>query len=91
MPEIPLDSLAILIPVALLLSGVIIGAFIWAVKADQFEDLERHGQDVFFDPERPDSDATPVPAPNRGEGYVQDGGGEGSTGGESSKGSERHG
>lgn len=46
-----MDSLAILIPVALVLSIVIIAAFLWAVKSDQFEDLERHGQDIFFDSE----------------------------------------
>jgi len=49
--ELHVDSLAILIPVALVLSIVIIAAFLWAVKSDQFEDLERHGQDIFFDSE----------------------------------------
>lgn len=44
-----MDSLAILIPIALILTFVIMGAFIWAVKSDQFEDLERHGRDLFFD------------------------------------------
>lgn len=44
-----LDSLAILIPVALLLCFFVIAAFLWAVKSDQFEDLERHGQDILFD------------------------------------------
>lgn len=46
-----MDSLAILIPVALLLCAIVIAAFLWAVKSDQFEDLERHGQDVFFEEE----------------------------------------
>lgn len=57
-----MESLAILIPVALILTLVIIGAFLWAVKNDQFEDLERHGQDLFFENgnetriEKPDSE-----------------------------------
>lgn len=46
-----MDSLAILIPVALLLCAVTIVAFVWAVKSDQFEDLERHGQDILFEDE----------------------------------------
>lgn len=46
-----MDSLAILIPIALLLSLAAILAFVWAVKSDQFEDLERHGQDPLFDAE----------------------------------------
>lgn len=46
-----MDSLAILIPVALLLCAVTIAAFVWAVKSDQFEDLERHGEDVLFEDE----------------------------------------
>ncbi len=49
-----MDSLAILIPVALILSGVVIAAFLWAVKSDQFEDLDRHGRDIFLEPEASD-------------------------------------
>lgn len=46
-----MDSLAILIPLALILCAGAIIAFIWAVKSDQFEDLERHGQDILFETE----------------------------------------
>lgn len=46
-----MESLAILIPVALLLAGVIIGLFVWAARSGQFDDLERHGSDALFDDE----------------------------------------
>ena len=50
-----MDSLGILIPVALLLCAAAIVAFVWAVKSDQFEDLERHGQDILLDTEKDES------------------------------------
>ena len=46
-----MDSLAVLIPVALLFSIVAIFVFVWAVRSDQFEDLERHGEDILFEQE----------------------------------------
>lgn len=46
-----MESLAILIPVALLLAGAIIGLFVWAARSGQFDDLERHGSDALFDDE----------------------------------------
>lgn len=39
----------VLIPIAILFVFVAIGVFIWAVKSDQFDDLERHGTTVLFD------------------------------------------
>ncbi|MFC6440089.1 cbb3-type cytochrome oxidase assembly protein CcoS [Bowmanella sp. JS7-9] len=38
-----------LIPLAILLVIVALGAFFWAVKTNQFEDLERHGSSILFD------------------------------------------
>ena len=47
----------ILIPIAILLVVLAIGIFFWAVKSNQFEDLERHGHSILFDddiaPKRP--------------------------------------
>ena len=44
-----MESLYILIPIAIVLVCVAIGVFLWAVKSDQFEDLERQGHNILFD------------------------------------------
>ena len=42
-------SLYLLIPIAIIFVCIAIGIFIWAVKNEQFEDLERQGYDILFD------------------------------------------
>ncbi len=42
-------SLYILIPIAMVFVCIAIGLFLWAVKSEQFEDLERQGQNILFD------------------------------------------
>ncbi|AIU66798.1 cytochrome oxidase maturation protein Cbb3 [Vibrio coralliilyticus] len=44
-----MESLYILIPIAIVLVCVAIAIFLWAVKSDQFEDLERQGHNILFD------------------------------------------
>lgn len=39
----------ILIPLAVLLVAIAIAVFFWAVKSNQFEDLERQGYSILFD------------------------------------------
>ncbi|GAB2682212.1 cbb3-type cytochrome oxidase assembly protein CcoS [Aliiglaciecola sp. 3_MG-2023] len=39
----------VLIPIAILLVLLAIGIFFWAVKSNQFEDLERQGYNILFD------------------------------------------
>jgi|TARA_B110000014_G_C20041519_1_gene541365 cbb3-type cytochrome oxidase maturation protein len=39
----------ILIPVAIILSAIGIYLFFWAVKTEQFEDLEKQGMSILFD------------------------------------------
>ncbi|MGS2720102.1 cbb3-type cytochrome oxidase assembly protein CcoS [Paraglaciecola aestuariivivens] len=39
----------VLIPIAILLVGIAVAVFFWAVKSNQFEDLERHGSSILFD------------------------------------------
>ena len=41
----------ILIPIAILLTSVGIYLFFWAVKTEQFEDLEKQGMSILFDDE----------------------------------------
>ena len=38
-----------LIPIAIVLIAVAIGIFFWAVKSEQFEDLDRQGSSILFD------------------------------------------
>ncbi len=46
-----MESLYILIPIAILLVCFAVGIFIWAVKNEQFEDLQRQGHSILFDDE----------------------------------------
>jgi len=39
----------VLIPIAILLSALGIYLFFWAVKTDQFDDLEKQGLSILFD------------------------------------------
>ena len=52
--------LLLLIPLSVLLLIIALAAFIWAVRNDQFEDLEAEGSRILFDDEpinRPVPDA----------------------------------
>src|SRR5690606_23802861 len=64
-----MDSLYILIPIALLFVAVAIGVFFFAVKSEQFEDLERQGMNILLDdqlqPPANQSTATPEPPTQR--------------------------
>ncbi|MGR5128008.1 cbb3-type cytochrome oxidase assembly protein CcoS [Photobacterium swingsii] len=42
-------SLYILIPIAIIFVCIAVAIFLWAVKSEQFEDLERQGFDILFD------------------------------------------
>ncbi len=44
-----MNILFFLIPVSLLLLGAAIWAFLWAVKNDQFEDLDGPAHSILFD------------------------------------------
>lgn len=52
-----MDSLYILIPIAVLFVIIAIGVFFWAVRSDQFEDLERQGMNVLLDDDDPDDES----------------------------------
>ncbi|MCY7293868.1 cbb3-type cytochrome oxidase assembly protein CcoS [Alteromonas sp. a30] len=48
----------VLIPLAIIIILIAIGVFFWAVKSDQFNDLERQGYNILFDEENiPPKDA----------------------------------
>lgn len=44
-----MNIIYVLIPLALIIVGIAVGVFFWAVKSNQFDDLERHGQSILFD------------------------------------------
>ncbi len=44
-----MNIIYVLIPIAILLVIIAIGVFFWAVKSNQFEDLERQGMSILFD------------------------------------------
>lgn len=39
----------VLIPLAVIIVAIAVGVFFWAVKSNQFDDLERQGYSILFD------------------------------------------
>lgn len=39
----------VLIPLAIIIVAIAIGVFFWAVRSNQFDDLERQGYSILFD------------------------------------------
>jgi len=39
----------VLIPIAIIIVAIAIAVFFWAVKSNQFDDLERQGYNILFD------------------------------------------
>ncbi|MAR92295.1 MAG: cbb3-type cytochrome oxidase assembly protein CcoS [Pseudomonadales bacterium] len=58
-----MDIIYLLIPLALVLLGVAVAAFFWAVRNDQFEDLDREASRVLFEEDDPTATADP-PGPD---------------------------
>ncbi|SON48632.1 cbb3-type cytochrome oxidase assembly protein CcoS [Vibrio tapetis] len=48
-----MESLFILIPIAIVLVCLAVAVFLWAVRSEQFEDLERQGHNILFDEDQP--------------------------------------
>jgi cbb3-type cytochrome oxidase maturation protein len=48
-----MNSLLFLVPISVALLGVAIGAFVWAVRRGQFEDLDAAALDILVDDELP--------------------------------------
>ena len=46
-----MESLLVLIPIALVFVFIAVRVFIWAVKSGQFEDLDTEGRRILFDRE----------------------------------------
>lgn len=54
-----MESLYLLLPIALLFFGLAIALFFWAVGNKQFDDLEQEGQRILFDRDPPAPPAEP--------------------------------
>lgn len=50
-----MDILIVLIPAALLLGGLGLAAFLWSLKANQYEDLDGAAQRILLEDEPSDS------------------------------------
>jgi cbb3-type cytochrome oxidase maturation protein len=55
-----MNSLLVLVPISLVLLGIAIAAFVWAVRRGQFDDLDTPPLDILRDQDRP---APPQPPP----------------------------
>jgi len=42
-----MEILVVLIPISIILIGIAAAIFIWAVNNNQFEQLDKHGLDIF--------------------------------------------
>jgi len=53
-----MDIIYLLLPVALIIVIIIIGVFFWAVKSDQFEDLEGPAYRILMDDDENNTKST---------------------------------
>lgn len=62
-----MEVIFILLPLALLVAGVALGAFLWAVRKGQYDDLDTPPLRVLFDddPPAPASRSSRPPTPRR--------------------------
>ena len=60
-----METIFVLLPLALLIAAIAVGLFIWAAKTGQFDDLETPAVRILFDDEEPrrPSPANGAPAP----------------------------
>ncbi len=56
-----METIFVLMPLALLIAAIAVGFFIWAARSGQFDDLETPAVRILFDDEEP-------VAPRRGQG-----------------------
>ncbi|QOL25047.1 cbb3-type cytochrome oxidase assembly protein CcoS [Thalassotalea sp. LPB0316] len=54
----------VLIPIAVLLTIIGIYLFFWAVKSEQFDDLEKEGMSILYDEDKQASNDTTKPTEN---------------------------
>ncbi|MGE3958623.1 MAG: cbb3-type cytochrome oxidase assembly protein CcoS [Vicinamibacterales bacterium] len=58
-----MDTIFVLLPLALLIAAIAVGFFIWAAKTGQFDDLDTPAVRILFDDEAPaGASASPKPS-----------------------------
>ncbi|MEE2731641.1 MAG: cbb3-type cytochrome oxidase assembly protein CcoS [Pseudomonadota bacterium] len=57
-----MDIIFLLIPLALVLLVVAVAAFFWAVRSDQFDDLDREASRILFEEDSPPPSADARPS-----------------------------
>ncbi|KAB7695307.1 cbb3-type cytochrome oxidase assembly protein CcoS [Plesiomonas shigelloides] len=55
-----MDIIYVLVPIAMLFVLVAVLVFLWAVKSEQFEDLNRQGMQILFEEDEHPSAARPA-------------------------------
>lgn len=61
-----MSSLFLLIPIAIVFVIIAVALFFWAIRSDQYEDLDREGYNILFDDDKPKaSQAQPKPENNK--------------------------
>ena len=61
-----METIFVLLPLALLIAAIAVGFFIWAARTGQFDDLDTPAVRILFDdeePRRPAPPATPIDGP----------------------------
>lgn len=48
-----METIFVLLPLALLIAGIAVGFFVWAARSGQFDDLETPALRILFDDEEP--------------------------------------
>lgn len=63
-----METVFVLLPLALLIAAIAVGFFVWAAKTGQFDDLDTPAVRILFDDEEPrrPAPADGAPAPPRG-------------------------
>ena len=65
-----METIFVLLPLALLIAAIAVGFFIWAAKTGQFDDMETPAVRILFDDEEPRparANASTVPGGTAGE------------------------
>lgn len=63
-----MNSLLILVPISLVLLGIAIAAFAWAVRRGQFDDLDTPALDILRDEDKPAPARKAAGEPQAGDG-----------------------
>jgi cbb3-type cytochrome oxidase maturation protein len=53
------ETIFVLLPLALLIAGMAVGSFVWAARSGQFDDLETPALRILFDDEEPRATTPP--------------------------------